>query len=92
MINKIIIGLLFNSALQLNFVPNTNEVETTLTETTISSGKIVYLPGNVCNLKPSYEFDIEKTSQFADACEKLDENWFLISNVEASYKHESAPL
>lgn len=68
------------------------EVERVTVENIVSSGKAIYMPGNVCVLKATSEIDVQKMRQFAAACIKSHENWLLINNEKTSYKHEEDSL
>jgi|TARA_R100001460_G_scaffold69542_1_gene110151 hypothetical protein len=53
----------------------------------MSSGKAIYMPGNVCVLKATSDIAADKMEDFASACVKSHRNWLLINAVEANYNN-----
>ena len=51
----------------------------------VSSGRAIYMPGNVCILKATSDISPEKMREFADACIKSHEDWLEIGNEDAIY-------
>ena len=69
-----------------------NQVERVKVENIVSSGKAIYMPGNVCVLKATSEIDGQKMREFAAACIKSHENWLLINDEKTSYMYEDTAV
>ena len=93
--NELIIGLFMLSGCATAFSLHHKldaigtEVERVKVESVATTGKAIYMPGSVCVLKATSEIDGEKMREFAAACIKSHENWLLINDEQASYKHEA---
>lgn len=91
MTNNFIIGLFMVSACLTAFslhyrLDNINsEVERVHVESIISSGKAIYMPGNVCILKATSDISAEKMKEFAAACIHSHRQWLLIKDKETTY-------
>jgi hypothetical protein len=92
--NELIVGLLMLSGCATVFSLHhkldtiDSEVKRVKVESVATTGKAIYMPGNVCVLKATSEIDGEKMREFAAACIRSHENWLLINDEQASYKHE----
>ena len=64
-----------------------NQVQRVRVEAIMSSGKAIYMPGNVCVLKATSDIPADKMEDFASACVKSHRNWLLINAVEANYNN-----
>lgn len=69
-----------------------DQVKRVKVESIVSSGKAIYMPGNVCVLKATSEIDSEKMKEFAAACVRSHENWLLINDEKTSYIHEDTTI
>ena len=69
-----------------------DQVERVKVESIVSSGKAIYMPGNVCVLKATSEIDSKKMREFAAACVKSHENWLLINDEKTSYIYEDTAI
>ena len=69
-----------------------NQIERVKVENIVSSGKAIYMPGNVCVLKATSEIDSKKMREFAAACVKSHENWLLINDEKTSYIYEDTAV
>lgn len=93
--NELIIGLFMLSGCATVFSLHHKidtigtEVKRVKVESIATTGKAIYMPGNVCVLKATSEIDSEKMREFAAACIKSHESWLLINEEQASYKHEA---
>ena len=54
----------------------------------VSSGKAIYMPGNVCILRSTSDISPEKMREFADACIQSHKEWLEISDEEPIYSDE----
>jgi len=99
MTNNFIIGLFMVStcltAFSLHYKLDSinSEVERVHVESIISSGKAIYMPGNVCVLKATSDISAQKMKEFASACIKSHEDWLLIDSGKTIYSDapEQAP-
>jgi hypothetical protein len=67
-------------------------VERVEVESIISSGKAIYMPGNVCILKATSEISTAKMREFAAACIKSHDRWLLINNGKTNYSNADTAI
>lgn len=88
MIGTIVGG--FSLGSQLNSI--NKEVERVQVESIISSGKAIYMPGNVCVLKATSDISEMKMREFAAACINSHRDWLLINDSKANYSNATEDL
>jgi hypothetical protein len=62
-----------------------DNIERVRVESIVSSGKAIYMPGNVCVLKATSDVSTSKMREFAAACIRSHDNWLLINDTQTSY-------
>tara|TARA_R100001377_G_scaffold83673_1_gene65611 strand:- start:240 stop:554 length:315 start_codon:yes stop_codon:yes gene_type:complete len=62
-----------------------DNIERVHVESIVSSGKAIYMPGNVCVLKATSDISTSKMREFAAACIRSHDNWLLIDDAQTSY-------
>lgn len=67
-------------------------VERVEVESIISSGKAIYMPGNVCILKATSEINTAKMREFAAACIQSHDRWLLINNGKTNYSNADTAI
>ena len=71
------------------FYNKLEEIDTNLKsveiQSIVSSGKAIYMPGNVCILRATSDITVEKMREFAAACVQSHEDWLKINEQEPSY-------
>jgi len=96
--NKFIIGLFMLSGCATMFslhhkLDNIDtQVQRVQVESIISSGKAIYMPGNVCVLKATSDISEMKMREFAAACINSHRDWLLINNSKANYSNATEDL
>ena len=64
-----------------------NQMQRVKVESIMSSGKAIYMPGNVCVLKATSDIPVDKMRDFASACVQSHKNWLLINAVAPNYSN-----
>jgi hypothetical protein len=67
-------------------------IERVHVESIVSSGKAIYMPGNVCVLKATSDIPTSKMREFAAACVRSHDNWLLINNAQTSYSDDDKAI